>query len=91
VPVYSFEPNPWGLYQVHGNVWEWCEDCWNESHDGASGDGSAWAAGDRESRVLCGGSWFVCPWLPRAAYRFGLNAGNRFDTVGFRLARTLTP
>ena len=46
VPVKSFKPNPWGLYQVHGNVWEWVEDCWNDSYSGAPADGSAWTTGD---------------------------------------------
>ena len=87
----SFEPNPWGLYQVHGNVSEWCEDCWNESYNGAPGDGLAWTAGDCELRPLRGGSWCDEPWEVRAAYRLQDSAAERLDTVGFRLARTLTP
>ncbi len=91
VPVNSFEPNPWGLYQVHGNVWEWCEDCWNESYNSAPSDGSACTAGDVGLRLLRGGSCFTYPWLLRAAYRWGGTSGERFNSVGFRLARTLTP
>lgn len=54
VPVKSFQANPWGLYQVHGNVGERCEDCWNENYNGAPGDGSAWTAGDSGFRSLRG-------------------------------------
>ena len=57
VPVDSFEANPWGLYQVHGNVWEWTEDCWNDSNTGNPGNGSARTTGDCSRRVLRGGSW----------------------------------
>jgi formylglycine-generating enzyme required for sulfatase activity len=91
VPVKSFEPNPWGLYQVHGNVWEWCEDCCNESYKDAPASGSAWTAGNCANRILRGGCWNNDPWHLRAAYRADDTAGSRDDSVGFRLARTLTP
>ena len=58
-PVGSFSANPFGLHDVHGNVWEWVEDCWNDSYDGAPSDGSAWESGNCERRVLRGGSWDV--------------------------------
>ncbi len=61
VPVESFEPNPWGLYQVHGNVWEWCEDCWNGNYHNAPTYGEAWTSGDGSLRVLRGGSWASIP------------------------------
>ena len=56
-PVGSFGPNGWGLHDLHGNVWEWVQDCWNESYRGAPADGSAWESGDCSLRVLRGGSW----------------------------------
>lgn len=87
VPVDCFEPNPWGLHQVHGNVWEWTEDCWNGSYARAPTDGSAWMAGDCALRVLRGGSWSAGPrWLRSAVRSKGYL---RFDIAGFRLARTL--
>src|SRR5262249_50214597 len=57
VTVHSFSPNPWGLYNVHGNVWDWTEDCWDPSNGGASRDGSARHSGDCSVRALRGGSW----------------------------------
>jgi formylglycine-generating enzyme required for sulfatase activity len=68
-PVDSFQPNPWGLYQVHGNVFDWTEDCWNESYQGAPTDGSAWTSGDCNSRVARGGAWDTYPRHLRSAHR----------------------
>jgi formylglycine-generating enzyme required for sulfatase activity len=61
VPVDSFDPNPWGLYQVHGNVYEWVEDCWHANYDGAPGDGSARTEPDCADHVVRGGSWNFAP------------------------------
>ena len=90
-PVGSFGPNGFGLYDMHGNVWEWVEDCWNESYEGAPSDGSAWTSGVCGLRVLRGGSWDFNPRYLRAASRYGLTAGFRVDVSGFRVARTHTP
>ena len=90
-PVGSFSANPFGLHDVHGNVWEWVEDCWNGSYHGASTDGSAWKSGDCGRRVLRGGSWSFRPRVLRSAARYRLATGVRVSDVGFRVARTLTP
>jgi formylglycine-generating enzyme required for sulfatase activity/uncharacterized caspase-like protein len=89
VAVDSFQPNPWGLYQVHGNVWEWTEDCWNSNYNGAPADGSAWTTGDCSRRVLRGGSWYGLPWQLRSADRFSTEPTGRNETKGFRVAREL--
>jgi formylglycine-generating enzyme required for sulfatase activity len=91
VPVDSFAPNPWGLYNVHGNVWDWTQDCWNDSNNGNPGDGSARTIGDCSRRVLRGGSWLSGPGFLRAASRDGNAADFRGSRSGFRLVRTLTP
>ena len=91
VPVDSFKPNPWGLYQVHGNVAEWVQDCWNPSYKGAPRDGSAWLSGDCDLRALRGGSWGYTPTDIRAAYREGVPMLRRYYHIGFRVGRTLDP
>jgi formylglycine-generating enzyme required for sulfatase activity len=89
VPVKSFQPNPWGLYQVHGNVWDWVEDCWNENYNGAPSDGSARTSGDCDRRALRGGSWIFFPRLLRAAFRSVGNPSIGSFGTGFRVARSL--
>lgn len=84
-PVGSFSPNALGLYDMHGNVWEWCADIWHDNYDGAPTDGSAWVSG-RESNtfVLRGGSWDNDPDNCRSAYR-NRNAHNNINNNnGFR-------
>ncbi len=91
VPVDSFTPNPFGLYQMHGNVQQWVEDCNHDNYTGAPGDGSAWTSGDCSRRVLRGGSWGSYPWVVRAASRYWASPDGRNNDVGLRVARTLTP
>jgi formylglycine-generating enzyme required for sulfatase activity len=91
VPVDSFQPNPWGLYQVHGNVYDWVEDCYHDTFDGAPPNGSAWTGGDCKYRVLRGGSWYIVPRYLRAASRGRYPIDVRVSLLGFRLGRTLTP
>ena len=88
VAVGSFGPNAFGLYDVHGNVWEWVQDCWNDSYRGAPSDGSAWERGDC-SRVVRGGSWDFAPRALRSAVRDRSVPGYRNSDFGFRVARTL--
>ena len=90
VPAKSFQPNSWGLYQVHGNVQEWCEDCWHENLTGAPIDGSARTAEDRGRRVLRGGSWDGFAHSLRSASRERHDADERIYNIGFRVARTLS-
>ena len=88
LPVKSFKPNPWGLYQVHGNVWERVEDCWIDNYNGAPADGSVRTAGACTNHVLRGGSWYGSPGYLRAACRIN-NLDVRSYGVGLRVARTL--
>ena len=88
-PVASFTANAFGLYDMHGNVWEWTQDCWNGSYKGAPGDGSAWLSGECGRRVLRGGSWYDNPKFLRSANRNWSTPDNRTFYHGFRLARTL--
>jgi len=88
-PVDAFQPNPWGLYQVHGNVYEWTEDCWKDNYSNAPTDGSAWTSENCVSRVVRGGSWETFPRYLRSAYRDRYIAVNRSTRYGFRVARTL--
>ena len=91
VPVGSFAANAWGLHDVHGNVWEWVQDCWNNSYAGAPSDGSARESRNCSLRVLRGGSWRGTPKLLRSANRSGFPSAARNNDVGFRVARTLRP
>jgi formylglycine-generating enzyme required for sulfatase activity len=91
-PVGEKEPNPWGLYDVHGNVWEWVQDCWHESYEGAPADRSAWEAGgggDCGRRVVRGGSWANDPVNLRSAARNCNETAIRYFFLGFRLAQDL--
>ena len=90
-PVGSFAPNGWGLHDMHGNVREWVQDCWNGNYQGAPSDGSAWESGDCSQRVLRGGSWFYFPRNLRSAIRYRITASFRSNNNGFRVARTVTP
>ncbi len=90
--VGSFKPNSLGLYDIHGNAWEWVEDCWQDGYQDAPVDGSAHqGCGADASRVLRGGSWFNDPLWLRSANRDDITPANRTSGVGFRAARTINP
>ena len=90
-PVGSFRANRFGLYDVHGNVWEWVQDCWNGTYQGAPTDGTAWTSRNCDRRVVRGGSWVDEPRGLRSAHRGRDTAGYRHFDVGFRVARSLSP
>jgi formylglycine-generating enzyme required for sulfatase activity len=84
--VGSFPPNAFGLYDMHGNVWEWCLDHWHDNYTGAPIDGSAWLTGNESTgRIIRGGSWFDLPRICRSAYRFDFHPDGDFGDIGFRL------
>jgi formylglycine-generating enzyme required for sulfatase activity len=89
-PVGEKKPNGFGLFDVHGNAWTWCQDGWHPNYQGAPTDGSAWAGGDRFRHVQRGGAWNDIPGMLRSAFRVGAQPEAR-NYVGFRVVRTLAP
>jgi formylglycine-generating enzyme required for sulfatase activity len=90
-PVTSFAPNPWGLYQVHGNVWEWVVDCYQPSHAGAPAAGSARTGPVDSKRGVRGGGWNNNPQGLRSARRHAADRRMRRSDIGFRIAEDIAP
>ena len=85
-PVKQKKPNAWGLYDMHGNVWEWCADQWHDNYQGAPTDGSAWLFSDEsKDRLLRGGSWDDGAKYCRSAYRYLNTPAFRYGYLGFRV------
>ena len=82
-PVGSFKPNAFGLYDMTGNAWQWCQDCYGDYEKGAATDPTG---ADTGLRVLRGGSWLNLPGRCRSARRFWSNPDLRDDSIGFRVA-----
>jgi formylglycine-generating enzyme required for sulfatase activity len=91
--VGAYPANPWGLSDMHGNVWEWVEDVWHDSYEGAPSDGAAWTEGEGKNsspyRVVRGGSWINSPRDLRSAIRGRVEPDYRNYDAGFRVSRTL--
>jgi formylglycine-generating enzyme required for sulfatase activity len=89
VDVGSFKSNAFGLNDMHGNVWEWVEDCYKDSYAGAPTDGSAVKASSCKLNILRGGAWNYYPQLLRSAYRYASTPSVRVENAGFRVARSM--
>ncbi len=89
VVVNTFDANPWGLKNTHGNVWEWVEDCWSEGYNGAPSDGTSLKRDKCDARVVRGGSFADHYNILRSAHREFRDPVNRYYNVGFRLVRIL--
>lgn len=87
-PVGRFKANAFGLHDMLGNVWEWTDDHYISSYQGAPSDGSVWRAGDINFRVIRGGGWYIYPWEVRSAIRNRYIANVRSNGTGFRVSRT---
>jgi formylglycine-generating enzyme required for sulfatase activity len=87
--VGSYRPNPFGIYDMNGSVWEWVSDCWHSNYKGAPNDGRSWETPGCQQRVLRGGSWRDDPSLVRSFTRFYYDADIRYIANGFRVALTL--
>ena len=87
--VKSYLPNAFSLFDMHGNVWEWVQDCLNEDYVGAPTNGSAWESGDCTNRMLKGGSWASDPTSLYSSARSSNAISLRFLNIGFRLAQDI--
>lgn len=91
-PVGQKRPNAFGLYDMHGNIWEWCEDVQHNFYNGAPSDGSAWmSGGDQSRRIIRGGCWYDDLDLCRSYWRGNVGAGDREQYTGFRVVVAATP
>jgi formylglycine-generating enzyme len=88
-PVGSFPANPFGLHDMVGNIWEWVQDCYTETYEGAPMDGSVWMWADCERRVVRGGAWYSRTWFLRPAARSRELPTFRSATLGLRVVREL--
>jgi formylglycine-generating enzyme required for sulfatase activity len=85
-PVGILSSNSWGLYDLHGNVWEWCQDLWHKDYEGAPADGAAWQEGGKPPRrVMRGGSYFDPAWRSGAAFRRNMDENLQRAGVGLRV------
>ncbi|MDQ0473627.1 formylglycine-generating enzyme family protein [Labrys wisconsinensis] len=89
LPVDSFRPNRFGLYQVHGNIWEWTEDCYKKTYVEVPADGSPMREGKCDERVRRGGAWSDVPWFLRSGKRWNTKPFTGGPDIGFRVVRDL--
>jgi len=89
VDVGTFRPNAFGLYDMHGNVWEWVQDCYKPSYEGAPADGSPVTFSGCNLHILRGGAWNYYPKMLRSAYRYATAPEVRLNNAGFRVARAM--